>query len=302
MVKAFQPDLPFEQALQRATSDLGIWDELFQTQPERFWEAWVDSERKEMLGSPEKTAFFLSHQDPKVRIAALSLINSYWVSRELFADECLRLAFHDPDPCVRGGAFHALFRLYKYLNDPSGYIRKLLRAFIPEESLVKLTEEARQAVIDIEEAWRKRCEELAGGHLSDMLTGPKKAEAYLRDANPRLREAAIILMDNYYKQRGRLVAFYEECALVDPDLSVRMRALDQVIAHFDRTNDLRIGNYLATIVSDPSKEVALRRQAYEGLFALRGMPVEAMPTFRWGGPDFPFPESVDWSFVNSFRM
>jgi hypothetical protein len=79
---------------------------------------------------------------------------------------------------------------------------------------------------------------------------------------------------------------------------VRLQALAALSGYYLHTDDRRIGEMVARMVYDDSSPLELRRDAYQTLFSIRGMPTDAL--LKAASPAFRFPEDVDRAFVESF--
>jgi hypothetical protein len=84
----------------------------------RAWEGLAGAELDRMLESPDTTARYLEHSDPKLRRVALSILTSHWQPTASAARECERLELQDPDPEVRKTARSCLISSYSKLHDP----------------------------------------------------------------------------------------------------------------------------------------------------------------------------------------
>ena len=111
---------------------------------------------------------------------------------------------------------------------------------------------------------------------------------------------ALEILDSHWRPDSNLASTSERMAFKDTDSHVRNIAIMVFASCFEYTDDPRVGRVLATIVRDEQHPMEFRSAAYHGLFTLRGK------LFMWDGlyadpaTDFPFPEKVDWSFVDSF--
>jgi len=83
----------------------------------------------------------------------------------------------------------------------------------------------------------------------------------------------------------------KQLAITESNDDLRGAALQSLGAIFERTNDRQIGIILATVIRDESEPAACRRGAHDGLRCLGGCDDDDL---------LPFPESVDWGFVDSF--
>jgi hypothetical protein len=303
MTTTFIPEQPFAEALQQIRSDLDVWAAISEGQASVKWMNWAGVNLDTMMGSPQGTLAFVHDQETNLRLTSVSLMGEHWHARAMFAPACLELAFKDSDPSVRGAAFHALSRHYSFVKDPTGYLYQLIR-FCSEKVPPRLLDEAQQnadrLLAVLEDMLKKECEELAGSCMEEMLLGPEKAFPYFSHRHPGVRRAAIRIWGFYWERTDQYAAICEKLALEDPDEDVRIWALDAVVATYAKTDDVRVGNLLAKIVYDQSKSLEYCKRAYDGLFHVRGMPRETHPSLIWPKFDFPFPEIVDWTFVDSF--
>ena len=146
----------------------------------------------------------------------------------------------------------------------------------------------------IDEGVKQDWHQLAGAHLAEMLADRSAAERYMNHTDPRLRRAALSVLFFYWKATDSLRLASERLMTEDPDPAVRLDALATLCACYANSDDDRIGRVLAEITRDESAAVEFRRLAYEGLFAVRGIPVQSWP--RVHAADFP--NQVDWAFVD----
>jgi hypothetical protein len=194
-----------------------------------------------------------------------------------------------------------LSRHYSYINDPTGFLKKLIRACsprLPEEALRHAQEEVQKLWSQLKDMIREECKGLAGSHLEEMLLAPEKTASYLTHPDPNLRRAAIRVTGHYWERTPEFVDTCERLIFEDPDSVVRFWALDAWMAYYANTDDMRVGRLLATIVYDSSKPTHFRRRAYYGLFVVRGMPIGTHPSLV--SKEDSFSQDVDWSFVDSF--
>jgi tetratricopeptide (TPR) repeat protein len=93
-------------------------------------------------------------------------------------------------------------------------------------------------------------------------------------------------------------------AIGDPDDETRLVALRALISCYKNTDDISVGESLASIVRDERRPPLLRTFAYHGLFVVRGLPIPRLreaTLARNENPKLPrVPEDVDWPFVQSF--
>lgn len=144
--------------------------------------------------------------------------------------------------------------------------------------------------------WEKR----AGPLLAEMLKSRQEAERFLEHPDAQVRMVALEVLEHRWQPDANLTRSCERMAFEDADSHVRNIALGVFASCFQYTDDPRVGHILATIVHDERQPMEFRSAAYHGLFTLRGKllfwdELYTDPTAR-----FPFPEKVDWPFVDSF--
>jgi len=147
--------------------------------------------------------------------------------------------------------------------------------------------------------WR----ELAGPLLDEMLANQQAAERSLEDSDPRVRVAALNVLEERWKP-----AIGSDClrrvfamATGDADEQVRSIAASCLAACHAATDDVPVGRLLAQMVLDESAKVSSRALAYSSLHTLRGLaPPEVTQLARKLGERPRFPDYIDWSFVRSF--
>ena len=141
---------------------------------------------------------------------------------------------------------------------------------------------------------------LAGPRLADLLTDRTAAVACLRELDAKLRQVALQVVAHIW---GADAEYARACYLLlasDPDLDVRITAASCLAISFRGTGDPNVGKALAQIVADRSESVLLRDIAYQGLFEVRGLPVEMWPIMDAKSAGERFPDQVDWVLVASF--
>ncbi len=305
MQVVFNPDGPFDEICERAARDVQEYRQALQGEMNVHWKAWAGDQLDEMMNNPSVTSNYLVHSDAVKRLAAASLVAEYWPPNEIFASACLRLAFGDPEPTVRGAAIACLLnRVHPFIQDPVGSFEELLQFLrkLEPKIPVQVARDAKRAASGFSERANQRtkrlCEQLAGPHLSEMLTGRTATELYLNHPDSNLRRAAVLVLYTHWKSTSDLRSICKRLIREDCDTNVRTQAQDVLAGAYAGTDDAEIGQLLARVVSDESQPVDLRQHAYASLSVVRGMPAR-----RWldvVSREFRFPEDVDWSFVDSF--
>ena len=111
---------------------------------------------------------------------------------------------------------------------------------------------------------------------------------------------ALEVLCHHWKPDTNLAHSSERMAFDDSDFHVRNIALIIFASCFEYTDDPRVGRVLAAIVRDEQQPTEFRSAAYNGLFPLRGKMLSWDGLYANPPTDFPFPEGVDWLFVDTF--
>ena len=133
-----------------------------------------------------------------------------------------------------------------------------------------------------------------------MMKSRQDAERFLEHPEPTVRIAAIEVLAEHWKPDSNMAPLCEGLAFSDADFRVRSVAITTLASLLRGSDDTNVGEKLASVVRDERQPVTFRLTAYHGLFSLRGR------LFTWEGrylssaSDLPFPDGVDWSFVESF--
>ena len=301
---AFHVSGPFSEMRQRAASDIAEYRRTLEGGAEAAWNAWASAQLRAMKNAPDLTARSLESADPATRLTAASLVAEYWPCNELFAAPCLRLAFEDPDPAIRGAALVSLvYKLHPLIDDASGVFQELRGllwnlAPIPDELAHKVLREIDAAKARIRAVELSDLKQLAGEQLAEMCDSCTVAAMYVEHPAPNLRRAAIGVLYRYWRSDYDIRTVCMRLIVGDRDTDVRVEAEETLAAVCAGTNDAEAGRFLARIVRDASEPVKVRQRAYLALFFVRPMPVRRM--LDVASREFRFPEDVDWDFVNSF--
>lgn len=162
----------------------------------------------------------------------------------------------------------------------------------------KTVHECQEAATSVRKSAQERWESLAGDHLGKMMQDPSATAHYLGNADAKLREAALYIVEYHWGLNTSLAPVLERMALEDENDDVRGIALLNLISLYRATNDTRIGKLIVALVKDESLSTEFRTTAYYALFVLRGLSSEYWP-HMWS-PEWRFPDDVDWSFVSTF--
>jgi hypothetical protein len=162
----------------------------------------------------------------------------------------------------------------------------------------ELFEEHEQTYNRLQTSWLSQVEQLAGVHFGKMMESQSATEGYLGHSDPFLRKAALFIIQNNWGPSTGIAAALKKIAFEDSDDDNRNIALLLFASVFRGTDDAAVGNAIASVVKNDSFSKDFRITAYLALFEIRGLPTEEMPQ-TWS-PDFDFPKSINWSFVNSF--
>lgn len=162
---------------------------------------------------------------------------------------------------------------------------------------------SRAALADCLPTERSFWERLAGPLAERMLQTQDVAVQSLGHPDPKVRMVALRVVSFYWgvKPGDESVRVCEQMALGERDSEVRSAALTALGVCYERTDDVRIGRLLATIVNDDREAPISRLGAYQALFAVRGLTQPLWPGALAQPPTLPrVPEDIDWSFVESF--
>ena len=290
----FMPRQEFHNALEQARSDFAEWARIRNSPDPK-------NDRDFLMLNRQATMRTLQSIESSVRLAGISLVADYWPCNEQFAAEVLRLAFEDPESAIRGGAVLALLHHKQFINDPTGFLRRLLTQLFPSPPS-QVISERKAALLEKMAAVSKECktwwQEMAGEHSSCMEQSRMIAESYLDHPDPMLRQAALLAIMHEWKPDEEFVRRCESLLCEDPDVGVQSVAMSCLASCFKGSDDTRIGRLTARLVYDNTNEVRLRRAAYASLFTIRGMPSKLV--VQATSPTFLFPEEVNWEFVDSF--
>jgi hypothetical protein len=137
--------------------------------------------------------------------------------------------------------------------------------------------------------------EYAGPIVRDFLHSKEATYRNLNERDPKIRFAALSVIDIKWGVTEQIVHLCEELARNDSDAKVRGVAVICLSGYYRKTGHPRIIKLLATISSSESESLEVRKAAYSGLFSL----LEPDP-LKWPlAPDFRFPNDVDWAFLNA---
>jgi hypothetical protein len=299
----------FDELVARGADDLEQANALIPSSPldeREKLEYWCGSLLQPMLKDRIETSQSLSHQDPLVRIGALTLLRNYWEVAPETARFAERLLLHDPDPRVRGVAIMTLLRARRYASEKSielaMAIVKARKMDLPRrQSKVGQYEGIARGIAKKSERRRLQLwEALAGSALGKLLSSRDKTQEALKDNDPKLRMAALLLLCDHWPRDAELSKLCEKMAFGDSDPEVRAFAFGQAGALSKGTGDARMGKMLARVVHDHQEPANVRRAAYRALFQVRGLPLFSLYKAGVLSKDAKFPEDCDWAFVDSF--
>lgn len=300
---AFQlPDEPLEKLIKRAIKDFENYQAFSQLCGRTQLEISLGAAFNRLMHDPIATAKALNDPDRNMRIGALWLIENHWPPNKTFIPGCANAAFYDAESLIRGGGLSALWRLYEITDDSTGILGEFLRRMgYPTLPTIKPSQSHMliKKASDSSKDWQdSRWQKGAGPLLANMRESQIVAESYVDDPSPQLRSTAIEIILFYWKAPGAIVKRCEELACNDPDMDVREAAFACISDIYKNSNDKRIGKLFASLVSDESLPIKLRRSAYLNLTTITGWPREKRINIV--RPGFKFPEDVDWSFVQSY--
>lgn len=299
----FYPTKSFKDMCEQAARDMNAYRRATQRGLQAVWNEWAGTRLTLMMNDPDVTKGCLTNAEPALRLAAASLIAEYWPPHEAFAAPCLYLAFADPESAIRGAAIASLlYKLYPFVQDPSGLLGKLLRHLRSLEAPIddELAREVRKEVSDdiqrAEEQGLLLCKQLAGDHFIEMVQAGAAVATYLEHPNANLRRAALLILYKYWRANVDMRNICMHLTRNDPDIEVRIEAQGVLSAVSAQTNDAEVGHLLAQIVRDSSEPIRLRKAAYISLFIVRPMPISRV----LHATSADFPKEVDWAFVDTF--
>lgn len=148
--------------------------------------------------------------------------------------------------------------------------------------------------------FREDLEELAGSLLPRLFSSREEAGRHLEHPDPSVRLAALKVLTLYWrvKRDDALGDRFEGMGIHDPDLVVRACALGALADCYAKTDDVRIGRLLASVVRDEAATQGMRLFAYRGLYTVRGSFFDPGPTMEVPR----IPEDINWDFVGSFLV
>jgi hypothetical protein len=112
--------------------------------------------------------------------------------------------------------------------------------------------------------------DLAGPNLSLMLKNPQETERFIFDPDPKLRQAALRILHEYWQMSGSIVKVYEQLALNDPDIDVRGESIVALGASCANTKNLAVERLLASIIVNETEPEESRVLAYNSLHLING--------------------------------
>ena len=164
----------------------------------------------------------------------------------------------------------------------------------------RIIEETKSVFADFDRTRLAFWEGRAGPLLAEMLGGRRAAERFLKHPDAHIRTVALEVLEQHWMPDDNLWHACERMAFEDPDSQVRNMAIIVLGSCFEYTDDPRVGRLLAVATHDEQYPTAFRSAAYRGLYRLRGTSLTWPGLYSYPPADFPFPEGVDWSFVDSF--
>ena len=255
----FTLHMPFHDVLKRARADLEVWTNIRGDPKKSAWRDWAGESLTEMTKSPRATIRFLDDPDPRLRLAAATLLAEHWRPAEIIVAAALRLAFEDADPAVRGAGLFALVFLQEYVDDPNGTLIHLLRGVFPKLPKAALLEKRETLGSRAEHAARIQqrfagiAEKLAGPYYSQMISNRESCESYLGHPDPKICCAALFTLGFQWPRTKQLGLVCEKLFLSDPDPEVRLNALTGLALCYSSTDDDRVGDLIARIVYDETR-------------------------------------------------
>src|SRR6266545_699212 len=119
----------FQQLLEQARGDLLAAMEVvsrYESAPDATLDSWGGEILKPMKESFQVLLRGLRHSSMQLRLTGLFLVRDHWPQLEEAVSECLRMAFDDSDPVVRGTALWILRRFYAWIDDPAALLNQVL--------------------------------------------------------------------------------------------------------------------------------------------------------------------------------
>ena len=165
----------------------------------------------------------------------------------------------------------------------------------------EIARECKSIVADFRKAQRAHWNNMAGSLLVDMLKSRENAERCLTHSDPLVRIASIEVLAHEWRSNETLASYCKDLVFNDPDSRVRGVAVNAFACCYRGTDDRSAGRILASIVRDELQPAKLRSGAYQGLFMLRHGKFLVWDGIYASPPaDFPFPDKVDWTLVDSY--
>jgi hypothetical protein len=293
----------FQNLFERARDDLCASAKvlcLYQTAPNPTLEAWVGNALNGMRENIQALWDGLNHPKMQFRLSGLFLARDYWPQSEDVVSKCLSIAFDDPETVVRGIALYTLPGFYGWIDDHNGFLKRLIWANL-NAGQMKAAEQISSSsrlhvncLIERREEWRK----LIGLRLDDMLRSRSLAESLVSDSDSNIRYIALAVLTIEWKPTKTIADFSEHIAIRDPDKRLRKIALQALVFFYAGTRNNRINSLLVKMLRADSESMELRIIAYQGLYLIRGIPIDAWPVAIFNPATFRIPEDVDWSFID----
>jgi hypothetical protein len=305
MPPEFFPNQPIEVLISQAQIDFASWNVLrFEDWPNMIRSEPLRMHMELMKQSRGGTLDGCAHMDFKVRIGAIWLISEFWTLDEDFAGPVLKLAFEDPESCVRGAALCALPGVQKFISDPRHWLETIVRT-ARRRAVINAYPNPFQAAKEMNRHFdaqcRRECEELVGAELfEEMQKSLANLSLFFSHPDPNVRLAAIKATSFFRAQRKLLANEFQKLVLDDPEIDVRCLALEVWIACQRTIRDPNAGEILAQLVADTFQPTKIRQRAYHGLSVLAGVSRKDRPSLRPIG-DQEFANNVDWSLLTIWR-
>lgn len=154
--------------------------------------------------------------------------------------------------------------------------------------------ESRTELQNIHAQGINQLKERVGPLVELMLQGQEETVSFLEHANVEARFAALCLLANHWPRNER-AAHKVEALLKDRDEKVRGAAILCLDTYYKNSRDPRIAKLLSEIARNQSEAQEVRRAAYFGLIHI------VKEWLEWPSiVSFRFPEDVDWECVNSY--
>jgi hypothetical protein len=142
-----------------------------------------------------------------------------------------------------------------------------------------------------------------GDRLEGMLASRATAEAFIADADPRVRAGAFSLVCHHWKPDPLQEDVYWNAALHDIDPRVRNAAGACLVGLYEGTGNRKLSGIFARTIRDESISLGFRLDAYIGLASVQNIEIPhhlmlAMKKSKKSNGGFP--SGLGWAMIDSF--